>query len=73
MVTTPTQYIGRAIQSTLERQFIVDYLAENGYTLKEIQTLPKSLAKELMTAACLYASLQLAEIEARSKLVHKIH
>ena len=67
-----SQYAGNAIQSSLERQFIINYLAEKGYLLKDIHTLPSDLAKELMTAACLYASLKLAEIESRSKFTRKI-
>lgn len=50
MYAAPTEYFGKAIQSSLERQFIVDYLAKNGYTLNELHTLPKKLVKELMTA-----------------------
>ena len=73
MVITPAQYNGKAIQSLLERQFIVDYLEEKGYTMKEIQTLPNKLATELMTAACLYASLRLTKIESRSNFIRKLH
>lgn len=72
MYAAPTEYFGKAIQSSLERQFIVDYLAKNGYTLNELHTLPKKLEKELMTAACIYASLRLAEIESRSQFIRKI-
>jgi adenine/guanine phosphoribosyltransferase-like PRPP-binding protein len=73
MIGAPTQYIGRSVHSSLERQFIVDDLAENGYTLKEMQTLPDKLAKKLMAGACLYASLRLAEIESCSQFIRKIH
>jgi hypothetical protein len=73
MITPPTQYIGKAVHSSLERQFIVDYLGEKGYTLKEMQTLPDKLAKKLMAGACLYASLRLAEIESCSQFIRKIH
>jgi len=73
MIGAPTQYIGRTVHSSLERQFIIDYLAKNGYTLKEMQTLPDKLAKELMARACLYASLRLAEFESCSQFIHKIH
>ena len=73
MIGAPTQYIGRSVHSSLERQFIVDYLGEKGYTLKEMHSLPDTRAKELMTGACLYASLKLAEIESCSRFIRKIH
>jgi hypothetical protein len=73
MHATPTQYNGKTFQSSLERQFIVDYLTEKGYRMGELQTLPNKLVKELMTAACIYASLRLAEIESRSKFIRKLH
>ncbi len=73
MITTPAQYIGKAVHSSLERQFIVDYLGKKGYTLNEMHSLPDPLAKELMTGACLYASLRLAEIESCSRFIRKIH
>jgi DNA-binding transcriptional MerR regulator len=72
MFGTPKQVAYNAPQSPLEQQLIIDFLADKGYTLKNIKTLPASLAKELMTAACSYASLKLAEIEARSKFHSKI-
>jgi hypothetical protein len=73
MSTTPTHQAVKAPQSPLERQLIIDYLWTKGYRLENLQTLPADLAKELMTAACTYASLKLAEIEARSKFLLKIN
>ena len=73
MFAAPTQYFGKAVQSSLERQFIADYLAVRGYTLKDLHTLSKELASELMAAACQYASLRLAGIESRSKFVNKLN
>ena len=72
MYSTPIQPAVKAPQSPLERQLIIDYLSEKGYSLKDIKTLPPNQAKQLMTKACTYASLKLAEIEARSKFRHKI-
>jgi len=72
MFATPTQQAVKAPQPSLERQFIIDYLAEKGYCLEKLQTLPADLVKELMTAACTYANLKLAEIEARSRFRRKI-
>ena len=73
MYVTPNHLAVKAPQSSLERQLIIDFLAAKGYHLKDLQTLPADMAKELMTAACLNASLKLAEIEARSQFRHKIH
>ncbi len=73
MYASPTQYIGDSVHSSLERQFIVDYLAEKGFSLKDLQTLPQKKAIELMAAASVNASLKLAEIESRSQFMRKIH
>lgn len=72
MFTTPTKKAVKAPQSPLERQYIKDYLAEKGYCLEDMRTLPVDLAKKLMTEACTYASLKLAEIEHRSQFRRKI-
>jgi len=72
MFTTPVQETFKAPQSPLERQLIIDYLAEKGYVLKDLKAMPADRAKELMGAACKYASLKLAEIEARSQFRRKI-
>jgi hypothetical protein len=73
MFSKPVQRAVNAPQSPLERQLIIDYLAEKGYRLEDMKMLPADLAKELMTGACTYASLRLAEIESRSHFVRKIH
>jgi len=72
MFATRAQQTVKAPQSSLERQLIIDYLAEKGYRLEDMHTLPIDLSKELMTAACTYASLKLAEIQARSQFRRKI-
>ena len=59
-------------QSTLERKLIADYLLSKGYTLTDLEKLPKQEAKNLMGKACIFASLKLAEIESRSKFRQKI-
>ena len=73
MYTSPTHYVGKGSQSSLERQFIIDYLAVRGYSLKDLNNLPKEKADELMAIACRYASLRLAEIESRSRFIRKLH
>jgi len=59
--------------TTLAWQLIKIYLSRRGYRLDQMHQLPAEMEKELMTAANLYASLKLAEIESRSKLRRKIH
>lgn len=73
MVATPTRFAVNAPQSPLERQLIIDFLKEKGYRLDDLQKLPRSRAKELMTQACTYASPRLAEIEACSLFRQKTH
>jgi hypothetical protein len=73
MYATPIHQSVKAPQSPLERQLIKDFLAAKGYGLEDVKILPADKAKELMTAACIYASLKLAEIESRSQFRRKIH
>jgi len=73
MLVTPTDNAIKAPQSPLERQLINDFLASKGYTRQDLLTLPIKQARALMTEACTYASLKLAEVEARSQFSKKIH
>lgn len=72
MFTTSTEKAVKAPQSPLERQLINDYLKSKGYTRQDLLTLPIEQARALMTEACTYASLKLAEVEARSQFSKKI-
>lgn len=72
MLTTPVREIAHAPLSSLERQLIDDYLLRKGYTRQELLLLPAEQARRIMTAACMAASLKLAEIEARTQFRHKI-
>jgi hypothetical protein len=60
-------------KSTLEKKYIEEYLLSKGYRRKDLRNLPKEEAKRLMTEASTYASLKLADIEARSRFRDKIH
>ena len=60
-------------QSTLEQKLIKDYLHSKGYTRQDLLALPIKQVRQLMTEACTYASLRLAEISARSQFQQKIH
>ena len=70
------KYIGEVIaerpQSVLERRIIKEYLHDKGYRLEELKKLPEEEAKQLMSEACIYASLKLAEIESRAKFREEI-
>jgi hypothetical protein len=59
--------------ATLERLFIDEFLARRGYTPESIGRLPASEAAMLLSAACEYASLRLAEIESRAHYVDEMH
>jgi len=73
MKTTLAKNAVKAPQSPLERQLINDYLKSKGYPRQVLLTLPIEQARILMTEACTYASLKLAEVEARSQFSKKIH
>jgi len=65
--------ISEGPMSALERKLIKQYLHGKGYSLEDLHGLPKEETKRLMTEACRYASLKLAEIEAKAKLRKEIH
>jgi hypothetical protein len=53
-------------QSKLGRILIVKYLNDKGFRLEDLADLPPAEAKELMKEACMFASLKLAEIDAKA-------
>ncbi len=59
-------------QSVLERRFIKEYLHSKGYRLEEIKRMPDEEMKKLMSEACKYASLKLAEFESRAQFREEI-
>lgn len=59
-------------QSSLEARLIEEFLAEKGYRMSDLKNLPDNERRDLMVAACMYAAIRLANIEARSKFVEKI-
>jgi hypothetical protein len=56
----------------LEQKLITEYLSDKGFTRADLEQLPSEQAKQLMSEACSYANLKLAEIESRSKFRKKI-
>jgi hypothetical protein len=52
-------------ETALEKQFVADFLRGKGYQMEDLHKLPPEQVTALMTEACKYASLKLAEIEAK--------
>ena len=69
----PSEYLAKGPQSALEKKFIKEYLRDKGYRLEDLRGLPEARAKRLMKGACQYASLKLAEVEARAGFIERIH
>lgn len=59
-------------QSALEKNLIIEFLRGKGYTLKDLEHMPKEEARILMREACTYASLKLAEVESRANFREEI-
>jgi recombination DNA repair RAD52 pathway protein len=59
-------------ESALERELIAKYLSSKGFKMSDLKYLSGQEVRDLMEAACRYAALRLAEIEARSKFCRKI-
>jgi hypothetical protein len=55
-------------QTNLESRYIEDYLRMKGCCKADLCLLPNETARKLMIEACRYASMKLAEHEARAKL-----
>ena len=58
--------------AALERAMIDQFLADRGYTLHSVNTLPPADRQSLLRAAAAFATLKLAEIEARAQFVDEI-
>jgi len=61
------------LQSALEKEFIREYILDKGFLLEDLETMSEEQAKYLMVGACRFASLKLAEMEARAKFRQKMH
>ncbi|WP_322487399.1 hypothetical protein [Chloroflexus sp.] len=79
MATTPptnpelTDTGARESYEHLEQAYILEYLRSQGLTLEQVRAMPAEQAKEIMRAASLYASTQMATVEARAHLVEELH
>jgi hypothetical protein len=59
-------------QSALEKKLVEDYLQSKGYSREALHKLPEEMVKQLMKEACMYASLKLAELQAKSQFREEI-
>lgn len=79
MATTPTTRSELADTNAregyehLEQAYILEYLRSQGLSLEQVHTMPADRAKEIMRAASLYASAQMAMVEARAHLIEELH
>ena len=64
---------GEGPQSKLEWKYIQEYLQSKGASIETLGKLPKEEQQRLMSEACQYASLKLAEVESRAKFRQDIH
>lgn len=53
-------------QSAMERRFLEEFLETRGQSLASLKALPDEQARRLMTEACRYASLKLAQVESKA-------
>ena len=65
---TPTAPIGDPL-ATLERAFIDEFLRRRGHTQASVQGLQATERDALLTAASVYASGRLTEVESRAHLL----
>jgi hypothetical protein len=71
--TKKNRIIGEPSSQELEQHLIVEFLAKHKLTLADLKTLPEDEARKLRIEALQYATARLAELEARSGFIHKIH
>jgi hypothetical protein len=57
--------IAKGPLSELEKLYIQEYLESKGYRWEDLHNLPPEEVKIIMTEACTYTSLKLAEVESR--------
>ena len=59
--------------AALERELIEEYLRSRGQTRESLDALGRSESTEMLRAASEYASLRLAEMQARAHYVQELH
>jgi hypothetical protein len=57
----------------LERMYVEEYLKTKGHTWKSVHALSEMERKRILTEASTYASVKLAEVEGKAKVVDELH
>jgi hypothetical protein len=57
----------------LEQALIDEFVRARGYDPLKLAALPEQEREQLLTQASVHASAKLAEVEAKSHLIHEIH
>jgi hypothetical protein len=60
-------------QARLEKMYLEEFLHGKGLSIEALRELPEEEARQIMKEACRYASMKLAEVEARAQLRKDIH
>jgi hypothetical protein len=64
--------VSRGPLSELEKLYMGEYLKSKGYRWEDLHNLPPEEMKIIMTEACRYVSLKLAEMESRAHFRQEI-
>jgi hypothetical protein len=59
----PNKCLEYGPQSAMERALLEEFLKKRGYSLETLDRLPEREKRAVMTEACNYASLKLAQVE----------
>ncbi|NNJ10790.1 hypothetical protein EKD04_010660 [Chloroflexales bacterium ZM16-3] len=57
----------------LENAYIKEYLHGLGYKPEDLKALPAAQRHDLLCAASMFASIRLADVEAKSHLIDEMH
>lgn len=57
----------------LERMYIEEYLKSKGHTWESVHAISEGERKRILTEASTYASVKLAEVEGKAKVVDELH
>ncbi len=57
----------------LERMYVEEYLRTKGHTWESVHALPDVERRRFLTEASTYASVKLAEVEGKAKVIDELH
>jgi hypothetical protein len=57
----------------LERVYIEEYLKTKGHTWESVHALPEVERRRFLTEASTYASVKLAEVEGKARVIDELH